>query len=93
MPKTLIFPAYPVKATRYFPHGEVIGVTFGCYERLEITHENGHDADRYIQCMNAVCDVLHVHTEDGSKIVFHKPFYKMEMNPPKEDNAELQGGY
>lgn len=76
MSKQLTFP-YPVEVTRIYD-GRQERLRYGYFEAVMIVKENGYPVDRCKKLIPPRHPVTEVECEDGSKLVFDKPFYYIE---------------
>lgn len=74
MSKQLVFP-YPMTVTATRDDGKSVVLRYGQYEAVLITRENGHPVGGTITLSVPVHFVTDVDLEDGTRLVFHEPFY------------------
>lgn len=77
MAKQLTFPE-PTIATKIHQDGRQEQLRYGQYEAVMIIKENGLPVDRNKILIPPRYPVTEVECEDGTKLIFDKPFYMVE---------------
>src|SRR5581483_11642497 len=67
-------------ATKIYPNGLKERWKYGKFEAVMITKENGYPVDRGKILIPPRHPVTEVECEDGTKLIFDKPFYFIEQS-------------
>ncbi len=77
MSKQLTFP-HPTVVNKIYLDGRQEQLRYGQYEAVMIVKENGFPTDRWKIPTPPRYPVTEVECEDGTKLIFDKPFYCIE---------------